>query len=164
MSEATKFSPLPSPMTIGVAVFAASRRVRSSSERITIENEPCSRFTAARAADIRSSPLDTYSSTSCEITSVSVSELNRRPRDSSSVFSSTKFSMIPLWMTTILPARCGWAFSSEGRPCVAQRVWPMPIVPCSGFSSRSRARLSSLPTQRRTSILPPSRVASPAES
>ena len=23
-------------------------------------------------------------------------------------------------------SRCGWAFSSVGRPWVAQRVWPMP--------------------------------------
>ena len=24
---------------------------------------------------------------------------------------------------------CGWAFSSVGRPWVAQRVWPRPMVP-----------------------------------
>ena len=38
------------------------------------------------------------------------------------------FSTMPLWTTTILPvqSRCGCAFSSVGRPCVAQRVWPMP--------------------------------------
>ena len=37
--------------------------------------------------------------------------------------------MMPLWITTTLPARCGCAFCSDGRPCVAQRVWPMPGVP-----------------------------------
>jgi hypothetical protein len=26
---------------------------------------------------------------------------------------------------------CGWALASDGRPCVAQRVWPMPVVPAS---------------------------------
>ncbi len=25
-------------------------------------------------------------------------------------------------------SKCGWAFSSVTRPCVAQRVWPMPVV------------------------------------
>ena len=36
--------------------------------------------------------------------------------------------MMPLWMTTTLDEQslCGWAFSSLGRPCVAQRVWAMP--------------------------------------
>ena len=36
--------------------------------------------------------------------------------------------MMPLWTTTMRPvqSRCGWAFSSVGRPCVAQRVWPTP--------------------------------------
>ena len=43
--------------------------------------------------------------------------------------------MMPLWTTTIRPvqSRCGWAFSSVGRPCVAQRVWPMPYSPSSGL-------------------------------
>ena len=35
---------------------------------------------------------------------------------------------MPLWTTTRVPepSRWGWAFSSVGRPWVAQRVWPMP--------------------------------------
>ena len=39
--------------------------------------------------------------------------------------------MMPLWTTAILPAasRCGCALRSVGRPCVAQRVWPTPVVP-----------------------------------
>ena len=36
-----------------------------------------------------------------------------------------------------MPARCGCAFCSDGRPCVAQRVWPMPGVPPSGCSRSS---------------------------
>ncbi len=41
---------------------------------------------------------------------------------------------MPLWTTTRVPepSRWGWAFSSVGRPWVAQRVWPMPKVPCDG--------------------------------
>ena len=37
--------------------------------------------------------------------------------------------MMPLWTTATPPYECGCAFSSEGRPCVAQRVWPMPVQP-----------------------------------
>ena len=42
--------------------------------------------------------------------------------------------MMPLWTTTMrsLQSRCGWAFSSVGRPCVAQRVWPRPYLPLIG--------------------------------
>ena len=41
---------------------------------------------------------------------------------------------MPLWTTTRRPvqSRWGWAFSSVGRPWVAQRVWPMPKVPWMG--------------------------------
>ena len=42
--------------------------------------------------------------------------------------------MIPLWTTAILPvaSRCGWALRSVGRPWVAQRVWPRPVLPGEG--------------------------------
>ena len=39
----------------------------------------------------------------------------------------------------------GWAFSSVGRPWVAQRVWPMPKVPWMGDFSMTASRLRSLP-------------------
>src|SRR5439155_8522 len=41
---------------------------------------------------------------------------------------------MPLWTTTRAPRRSawGWAFSSEGRPWVAQRVWPIPSEPVTG--------------------------------
>src|ERR687887_306411 len=32
-----------------------------------------------------------------------------------------------MW-TRLSSSKCGWAFSSVTRPCVAQRVWPMPVV------------------------------------
>ena len=39
--------------------------------------------------------------------------------------------MMPLWMRASLPSspRCGCALPSVGPPCVAQRVWPMPVRP-----------------------------------
>ena len=74
--------------------------------------------------------------------------------------------MIPLWTTTILPLQswCGWAFSSLGRPWVAQRVWPMPKAPASGSARRLSSRLRSLPTDRRRLQAPSRTTATPAES
>src|SRR4029078_7000916 len=75
--------------------------------------------------------------------------------------------MIPLWTTTIRPvqSRCGWAFSSVGRPCVAQRVCPMPYSPATGFRRMGSSRLRSFPEARRTvRHFPPCRTAIPAES
>ena len=74
--------------------------------------------------------------------------------------------MMPLWTTTIRPvqSRCGWAFSSVGRPCVAQRVWPMPYSPSSGLPAITSSRRASLPALRRSSIVPLRTTATPAES
>src|ERR1700686_587754 len=44
--------------------------------------------------------------------------------------------MMPLWTTATRSVAIGWAFFSFGLPCVAQRVWPMPIVPRTGSRSR----------------------------
>ena len=62
------------------------------------------------------------------------------------------------------PVACGWALVSLGSPCVAQRVWPMPVVPRTGFRATRRSSSASLPSARRNSIEPLARVASPAES
>ena len=53
---------------------------------------------------------------------------------------------MPLWTTTMRPvqSRWGWAFSSVGRPWVAQRVWPMPKVPSMGLSAMTSSRLTEL--------------------
>ena len=51
------------------------------------------------------------------------------PLAASSSRSALKFSMMPLWTTASLREACGWALVSVGLPCVAQRVWPMPIEP-----------------------------------
>ena len=67
--------------------------------------------------------------------------------------------MTPLWTTAILPdwSRCGWEFSSDGGPCVAQRVWAMPRLPATGSDFNRRARPSSiLPFFLRTSRSSPS--------
>ena len=61
-------------------------------------------------------------------------------------------------------SRCGWAFSSVGRPCVAQRVWPMPYSPSSGCFASTSSRLESLPALRRISSSPLRTTAMPAES
>ena len=48
----------------------------------------------------------------------------------------------------------GWALVSVGAPCVAQRVWPMPVRPGSGWLRSTSASLVSLPGERRRSIWP----------
>ena len=55
------------------------------------------------------------------MTSVSVTEANVCPDETSSARSSAWFSMIPLWMRASRPvqSRWGWAFSSVGLPWVA---------------------------------------------
>ena len=74
--------------------------------------------------------------------------------------------MMPLCTTTMRPvqSRCGWAFSSVGRPCVAQRVWPMPYSPSSGLVAMTSSSRASLPALRRSSMLPSRTTATPAES
>ena len=47
-------------------------------------------------------------------------------------------------MTATGPALCGCAFSSDGRPCVAHRVCPIPIWPCSGASASRCAQIFEL--------------------
>ena len=39
---------------------------------------------------------------------------------------------------------CGWAFASVGLPCVAQRVWPMPVSPSSGRRFQPRLEIAQL--------------------
>ena len=74
--------------------------------------------------------------------------------------------MMPLWTTTRRPvqSRCGWAFSSVGRPCVAQRVWPRPKAPSIGSALMASSSRESLPALRRSSISPSRTTAMPAES
>jgi len=95
---------------------------------------------------------------------VSVSLEKRTPRASISRRSVAWFSMMPLWTTATGPDVCGCALRSVGRPCVAHRVWPMPVLPRSGFFFSVSARCTSLPTARTISIPRPVCTARPAES
>ena len=52
--------------------------------------------------------------------------------------------MMPLWTSATREEACGCALRSVGAPCVAQRVWPMPVKPASGFSSSSCDQLDEL--------------------
>src|SRR4029078_6146936 len=72
--------------------------------------------------------------------------------------------MMPLCTTETSSVMCGWAFASVGLPCVAQRVWPMPVSPSSGEDFTPASRLRSLPSARRRPSCPCSTVATPAES
>ena len=62
--------------------------------------------------------------------------------------------MIPLWTTATVPVQStwGWALPSVGPPWVAQRVWPMPVVPDQTTSSSASAfsRFASFPALRAT--------------
>jgi len=53
-----------------------------------------------------------------------------------------------LWTTASPREACGWALVSVGLPCVAQRVWPMPIEPKSGAAASLASRFLSLPSAR----------------
>ena len=74
--------------------------------------------------------------------------------------------MIPLWTRASPPVQSawGWALASDGRPWVAHRVWPIPVVASAGASPTAPASSASFPARRRTQTLPPSTRATPAES
>ena len=74
--------------------------------------------------------------------------------------------MMPLWMTAIRPdwSVCGWAFVVVGAPWVAQRVWPMPMVPCGMLSFSSFSSTESLPAAFMILSPRPLTTAMPAES
>ena len=147
-SEATKFSPRPRPRTIGGPERAATSTPGSRLDAMRTAYAPVSFLTAARTAASRSP--ENAASISCAKTSVSVSLLKRCPAALSATLRSAKFSKIPLCTTTICPVQsvCGWALISVGRPCVAQRVWPMPVAPGAGDPDSFSARLPSLPGER----------------
>jgi hypothetical protein len=74
--------------------------------------------------------------------------------------------MMPLCTTAILPSQetCGCAFVSLGRPCVAQRVWPIPRVDGGSRPAMLVRRSRILPALFATAIRSPSLTATPAES
>ena len=52
--------------------------------------------------------------------------------------------MMPLWTTASRGEACGWALASVGLPCVAQRVWPMPIDPAERLGGKFRLEVLEL--------------------
>ncbi len=128
-SEPTKFSPSPMPTTSGELRRAATTRLGSCPSTATSVNAPSSWVQTRCIAVVRSTPESTWSSSSCEATSVSVSETITWSSASIRARSAAKFSMIPLCTSAIRPEPplCGWALMSLGAPWVAQRVCPMPV-------------------------------------
>ena len=82
------------------------------------------------------------------MTSVSVSELNAKPRPLRSPRSSAWFSMMPLrTIATCSPLMCGCALRSAGMP-VAQRVCAIPSGPSTVPPSSRCCSSATLPTER----------------
>ncbi len=75
---------------------------------------------------------------------VGFADRNVRPSAISSSRSGLKFSMMPLWTSATGPAMCGWALSTVGAPCVAQRVWAMPTSPCSRLGGQLARKIVEL--------------------
>ncbi len=129
----------PLPTASGAPLRAPIRRFCSPANRKPSAKAPCSRGRTLRTATTGSFTRLSSCVTRCATTSESVSDWKMAPSAFSSSRKTLKFSMIPLWTTATLSVACGWALNSVGLPCVAQRVWPMPIVPASG-SPASLAR------------------------
>ena len=72
--------------------------------------------------------------------------------------------MMPLWTMATSSEKCGWALVSLGTPWVAQRVWPMPIVPSSGSSLQPAFEIDQLAFGAAAAELAVLDVATPAES
>ena len=131
-SEPTNIEPSPKPIASGEPRRAPISKFSSPANKKASANAPRSRGSAAFTASTGDAPCFISSVTRCAMTSLSVSVANLAPLASSSRRSSLKFSTMPLCTTASFSVACGCAFFSVGRPWVAQRVWPMPIVPDSG--------------------------------
>ena len=160
MSEASRFSPSPRPTMSGEDTFTPTRTSGSSCDTTTMAYAPSRSRMAARTASASPRPAAAFSSMRCAMHSVSVSDSRVCPSFSSRVRSSVKFSMIPLWMTATRPPQSAWgcALRSEGTPCVAHRVCPIPREPVRGEPSRACSSSASLPS-RFTTSRPPSTTA-----
>ena len=154
MSEATKFSPSPRPMTSGGPLRAATSRSRLVAVKQARARRCPATCCAARPA--RPARVEPAWSALDEV------------RDDLGV--GLRHETVALRLRAALELEvvlddavvdddepplqswCGWAFSSVGRPWVAQRVWPMPQCPVSGLAAPAPPRGStSLPAQRRLS-------------
>ena len=144
MSDATKFSLLPRPRTTGLPLRATTMHPGCVRSMTAIPYVPSTTASALRTASGRSSVPAV--ATRWAITSESVSDANFAPCSSRRSRIDVAFSMIPLCTTAIRPepSVCGWALTSLGSPCVAHRVWPMP-VPRSAAGRSIARRVATLP-------------------
>lgn len=73
---------------------------------------------------------------------------------------------MPLWTSAKLPSEdtCGWALASVTPPCVAQRVWLIPVLAENFIPPTSSARVPTRPFFLQTRITPFLSRAIPAES
>ena len=136
-------------MASGEPLRAPIIRSSSPANRKASAKAPRSCLSAAATASAGVLPFFISSVTRWATTSVSVSLLNFAPFLPSRSRSSRKFSMMPLCTTATRSVACGWALLSFGLPCVAQRVWPMPILPASGSPFSRFSSAASLPSARR---------------
>ena len=155
MSDATKNSPSPRPTTTGGPLRTATIVSGSSAEIDTSANSPRTR--------VERTPHRRHES-------VAPAFLLDQVRDDLRV--SLRDEAVPLAFELALElevvlddavvhdddaavqSRCGCAFSSVGRPCVAQRVWPMPKSPSMGSRASTSSRFESLPALRRICSCP----------
>src|SRR6266567_3792247 len=74
--------------------------------------------------------------------------------------------MMPLWTSARVPPQsvCGCALTVLGAPCVAQRVWAIPVCPAGRLVPRAFSSTLIFPAALWTSMRPSSISASPAES
>ena len=95
---------------------------------------------------------------------MSVCDLNTCPLLTRCFFNNVEFSIIPLCTTDTLSDECGCAFILFGTPCVAHLTCPIPIFPNKFFKSKFFSKLSTLPLDFTSLIIPADKVAIPAES
>jgi hypothetical protein len=148
MSEAMKFSPSPKPTITPRRSRCGPRR--SFRDRGRQERERGGTFELwqdRERRDLERVPLP--SSSSRRLHRDLGVRLARElvPTAIRGALSSSKFSMIPLWIHGghTPQSTCGCAFCSFGRPCVAHLVGPMPVCPSRDATTRPPARLSSFP-------------------
>ena len=136
-------------MASGEPLRAPIIRSSSPANKKASAKAPRSCLSAAATASTGDLPCFISSVTRWATTSVSVSLPNLAPLLVRRSRSSRKFSMMPLCATATRSVLCGWALFSVGLPWVAQRVWPMPILPASGSFARRFSSAASLPSARR---------------
>ena len=154
----------PMPIVSGQPCRTAKMQPGARAMMAATAKAPFRRAKAASAAASGDRPRRRWKTMRWAIASESVSVSNAWPASVSSARSDEKFSTIPLCTIATSALPCGCAFVSLGTPCVAQRVWAMPVSPAIGASASTDCRLATRPAARRRSTRPSSSVAMPHES